>query len=286
MGSALAVAAATPATEQAETVLRTALQQEAAFIKVHAAEVLAGFGGADLVRQVFTAELAAHGREPRYRIGIWRVLANAAATPADRARWTDRIAAAFLDRAGEDRLHAIESLGKLRARLGEDGLAEVRRWVAAVPATDSAYGEWVLIVNGDTAAQARILRLLESPETVSRQRAAYVLRWESARLTDSDRLALARAIAAEKTPGPVRTTLLSAGVTTQADAGRVAEWRRELERVVADGPPGERYEALQGLMGGYTPAEAAAFLPLLKHEHPDVRIAAGWTILHAARRKP
>ena len=63
-------------------VLRGAVAAEERWVKVHAAEALlvAGDGEADRgeVALAFDRELAAKGSEPRYRIGVWRVLAEAA----------------------------------------------------------------------------------------------------------------------------------------------------------------------------------------------------------------
>src|SRR4051812_1691055 len=104
--------------DRAARVLHDALASGARWIEVHAAEALIAAGGGDAdrdqVRGAFERELAAHGSEPEYRIGIWRVLAQAA--PGDRDAWVRRIADAFLDAAGPDRLHASESLGKLGYR--------------------------------------------------------------------------------------------------------------------------------------------------------------------------
>ena len=66
------------AVEPARRTLREVLARESAWIKVHAAEVLAAQGEKKLVRDVFLAELNAHGSESPYRIGIWRTLALAA----------------------------------------------------------------------------------------------------------------------------------------------------------------------------------------------------------------
>ena len=53
------------------------------------------------------AEGRAHGKEPEYRIGIWRVLAKATYDPQERRQWTSRIRDVFLDTNAPDRLHAL-----------------------------------------------------------------------------------------------------------------------------------------------------------------------------------
>src|SRR5436190_22221225 len=61
-------------------VLRTALEREERWSKVHAAEFLLSLDYPQGVAQIFERELASRGDEPEYRIGIWRVLAQAART--------------------------------------------------------------------------------------------------------------------------------------------------------------------------------------------------------------
>lgn len=50
---------------------------------------------------------------PKYRIGIWRVFAQAARDEKCSQYWTDKIILAYNDPKEEDRLHAIETLAKL-----------------------------------------------------------------------------------------------------------------------------------------------------------------------------
>lgn len=100
---------------QALTDLKSLLHSEKEWIKVHAAEFLLWENQAvDEVREVYLQEERLFGDVPKYRIGIWRVLAQAAVDPQNRKHWVDKIVAAYLDTAGEDRLHAIETLAKLK----------------------------------------------------------------------------------------------------------------------------------------------------------------------------
>ena len=132
-----------PLRAQAVQVLRTSLDQESRWGKVHAAEALLATGNGDGVARAFERELTSHGEEKEYRIGIWRVLAQAAASEPQRGPWVRKIVAAFLDTAGPNRLHAAEALGKLgygpigreagafelAARVGRGPLAVDAQWV-------------------------------------------------------------------------------------------------------------------------------------------------------------
>ena len=90
-------------------VLRAAMESEQRWIKVHAAEALLSLGESQDVARTFEIELAARGGEPQYRIGIWRVLAQAAQTDQQREPWITKIVAAFRDPRSPDRLHAAET---------------------------------------------------------------------------------------------------------------------------------------------------------------------------------
>jgi len=264
--------------EQARHTLREVLAKENMWIKVHAAEVLAAHGEKKLVREVFLAELKAHGLAPQYRIGIWRTLAQAAPDTSSRQPWVDRIAAVFVDPAAPDRLHAAETLGKLGGPHSPTVVAAVETWLHRVSETDGAYGWWVLWQAGQDDALRSIVSLLRSPAAPSRSRAGYIL--QRSGTSDARALAeLARAADAEPADSVGRANVVGAAYRLQASARRLAEWRQILEQMVAAGAPGARYSALQSLMPFYQPADLLRIQPLLKHEHGDVRIGAAWAFL-------
>ena len=94
--------------------LRDSLTAQQRWVKVHAAEFLVSLDYRDGVFEEFSEELRLHGEEPKYRVGIWRVLAQL--NQHDRTVFREhlqRIEAALLDETGIDRIHAVESLAKL-----------------------------------------------------------------------------------------------------------------------------------------------------------------------------
>lgn len=103
-----------PISEKALNELLETLKKQPEFIKVHAAEYLIWLGHKEEVRKEFLHENELHGDQPRYRIGIWRVLSQAEKDPAKKQHWNDRIYEAFADLNGPDRLHASETLAKLQ----------------------------------------------------------------------------------------------------------------------------------------------------------------------------
>ncbi len=107
-----------PLRRQAVAVLHDALNQEPLWVKVHAAEYLLALDYRSEVREIFEQEQVAHSDEPKYRIGIWRVLARESYDVARRDRFISRIRATFLDSSGPDRVHAVETLAKLYYQAG------------------------------------------------------------------------------------------------------------------------------------------------------------------------
>ena len=55
---------------------------------------------------------------PQYRVGIWRVLAQAASAQEERKQYIEKIHNAYLQ--GPDQLHALETLAKLKEPIGVD----------------------------------------------------------------------------------------------------------------------------------------------------------------------
>ena len=258
--------------------LDEALATEKAFVKVHAAEALIALGDKDAPRRVFRAELlAAEGVRP-YRIGVWRVLAASSDSPLERAEWIARIEAVVLDVAAMDRLHAIESLGKLghaptgRVRIAVETMAKGSDAEAVFP-------RWVLHLAGDPTALPAIVAALNSADPIARLRAAYVVRWLN--INDANtRAALALAARREASTAVGYTIILGAAVTLDADPTRSPGWVATLEQIASAGSAGQRYDACQTLMRRYTVADLPKLTPLLDHPDGDARIGAAWAILH------
>ena len=91
------------------------MEEQSEWIKVHAAEFLLWENEATAeVREVFIEQNRLFGDQSPYRIGIWRVLAQAANDGDERLHWINKVAAVYADWEAPDRLHAIETLAKLR----------------------------------------------------------------------------------------------------------------------------------------------------------------------------
>lgn len=93
--------------------LRDNLFTQKEWIKVHAAEFLLWSGHPEGVKEEFLEEERLFAGKHPYRIGIWRVLAQAELEQTQRNSWIEKIRNAYLDEFGQDRVHAIETLAKL-----------------------------------------------------------------------------------------------------------------------------------------------------------------------------
>jgi len=245
--------------------------------RLHAAEALALHGAADQVRPVFTAALPAGDSTPFVRIGLWRVLARCAATPAERESWVAKIRAQ-LDPPGTDWINVTESLAKLGDVLSGPPLEAVRRLVATHPEPEVIFGLWTEVLAGDRSQTARIGRALARPEFVARLRAAYVLGW----LQVTDPAILAElAEAADKEPATTEAYpyMIGAAFDLNASPARAAAWREKLRRILEHGAPLARAEACRCLVRRDGAADLGRFIALLDSPEIETRIGAATAIL-------
>ena len=83
--------------------LRDVLKNGKEFVKVHAAESLLWTGNPEGVREVFLGEPQT---VPKYRIGVWRVLAQASLDKQERHVYDDKLMTVLLDHEDPERQHA------------------------------------------------------------------------------------------------------------------------------------------------------------------------------------
>ena len=160
--------------ERAVNAIRRVMEQEQKWVKVHAAEYLLALDYREGVKPVFLTELELHGAEPQYRIGIWRVLARAAANEKEQAVWVDKIRRVLFDPASPDRLHATETLAKLgyklrefNGNLREEEVKSLEQAACRESTPRTPYAAWILLNAGcpnAVEAEARLAALLDSSD--------------------------------------------------------------------------------------------------------------------------
>jgi len=158
--------------DRALAVLHEAMTQGKEWVKIHAAESLLWTGNPKGVADMFRKETET--APPKYRIGVWRVLAQAIGNEDEKRLFTDRIAAAFLDVNGPDRIHAAETLGKL-GYVGKD--PEFRRVGEQEKGSFQACARWCVANSGTEEDERFLAALLDSPDSDARGCTAYAFRF-------------------------------------------------------------------------------------------------------------
>jgi SSS family solute:Na+ symporter len=263
---------------QALRVLRTAMESEQRWIKVHAAEALLSLNEPQDVARTFEIELAANGGEPQYRIGIWRVLAQAARSDREREPWIAKIVAAFRDPRGPDRLHAAETLGKLGYRAGEREAGAFELAARTGPGPLAANARWVLANSGRPEGDIRVAELLGSDDAGTRATAAYAVR-HLPKLSAAAWETLAAAVRME--PGGdvdiVRASLVAAAFV-HAPAEQKARFKTELLKYARTGTTDAKYEACAALAQQGRSDDVPLLGGLLDDTNADVRAGAAHAI--------
>lgn len=269
--------------DQALQVLRGALETEARWVKVHAAEALLTIDDRGAVGAAFDRELAAHGSEPEYRIGIWRVLVEAADADAQRDRWVRKIVGAFTDTGGPDRLHASETLGKLGYRPRSSETTAFEQAARTGPGPLAANALWVLANGRRPGAEARLVDLLAARDEATRGTAAYAVRYLPA-LSPASRRKLRKAAATANGDNLATASLVGAAFV-HAAAKEKARLRAALTRYARAGDADTRSEVCAALGAAGDAADVALLKNLLGGDaNVDVRISAARALLQIDRR--
>ena len=160
--------------ERSVAILREALDHDGYFwMNVHAAEALLWNGYFKGVKENFAAREDTAGA--RHRIGVWRVLAKANKNdPVEYHRYVNLINDAFIDQNSPDRIHAIETLGKLGF---SKRLPEIVRAARDGESGVTALARWILANAGDPEDEAALAELLTSENSNLYGMAGYALRF-------------------------------------------------------------------------------------------------------------
>ena len=94
--------------------LQYALENSSKWQKVHAAEYILNHDYSNNVYDIFVEEEKQDRNKPYYRIGLWRVLNQAAISSDEKNQWLDSISKVYEEYTSLDRIHAAETLAKLK----------------------------------------------------------------------------------------------------------------------------------------------------------------------------
>jgi SSS family solute:Na+ symporter len=270
--------------EQSISVLRRTLHETDGWVKVHAAELLIGNNYVEEARAAFEAELEKDPAPP-FRIGVWRVLIQAAGNDQElRRQYLDKIVAAFLDSAGTDRVHAVETLGKLGYA---ERSPELKRVAEEGEGSFQAYARWVVANSGEAEDEALLAELLDAGDSDVRGCAAYALRYFNV-IRDDTFEKLSQALSREPEGSSGRVYLVSAlyvhdkgnDYSRHRQEGKVA-----LLEYLETGNKDEKNEACAALAEVGGADDVGILTTLLQDPETDVQAHAANALFRIGRRE-
>ncbi len=271
--------------------LREVMEKEERWVKVHAAEFLLALDYPQGVKEAFQKELNRAGDEPEYRIGIWRVLARAASNKAERNSWVNKIRDVFLDPKSPDRLHAAETLAKLKYKVpdGKDAqsVAERKEFQKQADSDDTvkaACVRWVLVDKETGEGEAALCELLANDDARPRGIAAYGLR-HLGKISEKTQAALVKAVEKEPADSSGRIHLAAALAVHGSDESR-QKWNEQLRKYAETGIDTERYQVCDTLAHIGDQSDLPLLTQLMEDSTADVRSAASNAVLRIERRRP
>lgn len=290
-------------TQKSVAGLNTVLHNEQKFIKVHAAEFLLWLNsGNDEVKKVFLKENEQFGNEPKYRIGIWRVLAQASTNETEKKEWIEKVMNVFTDTTAPDRIHAAETLAKLKT-------SPLSRFPEITTKTLndsnnilSVYTMWATSYTSKKEEENNktefINYLFTSADTTIRKISAYVLA-KSKNLSVEEWETLADKALQEPAASPLKQTYLNTAFVTFA-GGNTEKHRRIKEELIngyKNFTAEQRIGLCQSLADSGGCEDAAIAISYLDNENSeglyepnsplaaDVRAYAAYAILKINNRK-
>jgi hypothetical protein len=210
-----------PLSKRALDELLVTLRTQPEFIKVHAAEYLIWLGHKEEAREAFLEENKLHGNQPKYRIGVWRVLAQTEQDPSGAKIWQDKIYQAFGDLNGPDRLHASETLAKLQLSPLERYPEATQQSLSSDSKNLQVYTLWAIsFASKDSITKNRVAfinKALKDTTTDVRKISSYILRRMG--LTGAQWTDFAEQSLAEHDSSELKLSLLTTAFITQPNDG-------------------------------------------------------------------
>ena len=278
--------------------LQNTLVKQPQWIKVHAAEYLVWTGHPGEVKKEFLKEEKLHDTEPKYRIGIWRVLAEAEKSPDQKIQWINKIFDAFKEINSPDLLHATETLAKLKLSPLEKFPEATQNALKPENRKLHTYALWAIAYSSDSSLQNKRheflnLAVSDSNEQI-RKISAYVLR-KLGGFTNKQWIYLSEKALSEPVESGLRNSLLNTAFVTfpggPNESKSLKKIRKEMVKGYKDFSAEKRVELALSLAEKGTTGD----LPLLQiflengdisgiydpigGEAADVRAAAAFAIL-------
>lgn len=268
-------------------VLRSVMQHEERFVKVHAAEALIELGATEGVKDVFIAQEREHRETQMYRLGVWRVLARLSAGTPEQEQWIAGIRAIALGEASPERIAAIESLAKIKYALKSQERPAIEKIADSSEDGIALFSIWLLSQTpGSENPQDRLAKYLDSKDPITRLRAIYILRFLPD-LSEENRDKIRMTAGAE----PKGTLAFAYATSSSFIVARMYGDREEalrahaaLDDILQSGQPAEKQEACRALGEQGSREDIEAMRPLLEDPAPPARVGAGLAIAKLNRK--
>ena len=293
-------AVTTELADRALKIIQGVLHSQSEWVKVHAAEYLIWAGHPQGVKEIYLQEEKLLGNKSQYRIGIWRVLAQVSDNAEEKQIWTGKIMNAFLDRNGTDRIHAAETLAKLRVSPALTDSATTIDALNSDQKSLSYYTKWSTAFNSENSFQSvrddfYELLMNESTEMPSIKLAAFVLR-NSGSQPDEKWERLARYALSKPEGYDAFTNILSAALVTAPESKINSPLYSQIKKNLlssAKAPnKGTRMENAMALAAKGSADDIPVLISMMEGEDPigieaddaDVRATAAYAIISISRR--
>lgn len=285
--------------ESLETI-RKVLASESEWVKVHAAEFLLWSGNPEGVQEVFLAEEKLYDTKPQYRVGIWRVLAQTAASDVEKKVWTDKIMQAFLDTNGTDRIHAVETLAKLNISPLSVNDKITRQALESATKSLAFYTQWSVAYTSpawQARTQKEFLDMLVAgiADGGAERQASYILR-QFGKLSEQDWKKFVQILLNKPIDTNPNVNLYSAAFTTAPESLSASDAFKKIHKRLLhfgqSASKGDRYELAMALSINGSGQDIPTLMALLHRENPlaaavdnaDVAAAAGYALLKLAQK--
>gem|GEM_PF-2146602 len=246
-------------------ILDEAARLPASLIGIHAAESLIKLNRTSDLEPHYLAQV--QDEAGAYQIGVWRVLAQLN-EGAERDAWHARLRTTLLNESSGFRIHAIESLAKLRAPKTPDEVIAVNQIADAADHPGSPFALWRRAQWETDHSSVEILeKQLDSEQEVIRFRAAYAL-WHLQPLPDAIQKTLIKKSNDSGLPESLRLMCALAGQNRQV-------WEKHIDSTI----PSNRYFIALELARHSDPHACLLARQLLKDPDTDVRAAAAYARL-------
>jgi len=260
------------------------METNTGFVRIHAAEALVEYGYGYKVSPVLLPDAGVE--TPGYRLGVWRTLAQIVKAESERRDYVERIRRVLTNAAAPDRLVAAESLAKLRVADRSDRPV-LEEWLRVARDTDAPFLLWLLLLSSGPSErpqdEARLARLLDSKDPVSRMRSGYALGRLGNASPESIRH-LQQCAESEPADSRARVYLLAAAFRYAArDSASAAKLKQELIAYFASSDANEQLQASTAIGARGSSEEVPALTSLLKSAAADARIGAAGALLHLLR---